>query len=475
MYACVRYEDEVDAILPIHLIKNFNPRTTDDFDQGTTRKAFWQSKTGDGKGYYNTKVKLLGNSLGELIQDMSNKRMRIPDIIDPPECAQTSGMTSKVAKNPKVLKEKREEAQGKQLNQIMRKRNFANAAEGGSESIETVPRKVFLHEKKKRLELEQENRSLREELSAERKLCRQIQQVLLQKHATVTNSLNVALAADSLSTKSDCMHVEHIRGRPPLLPVPQTAEPLNDSSRSPDEHVFERCRSFASDAPIVPEEGGPCEEEEIIPTAVCEPAAVSKASLHVQDEPCTVHPTSDAIVACATSPQMALGTAPPTTPVQTVVIDERNLSTPQTPHRSRAAKPASRPFLGRSCAQSMPTRPSLNFDGDEVALEDNITVNKERLEWALGAAKDSLFCREVARLLWTGEELSERSVTGEACRRYAKSGAVGKKRLTPKKMDALGNAFWEYLKRTGSHEKEERFKQVTFHIRNLLSDINRKK
>ncbi|XP_064468451.1 uncharacterized protein LOC135379127 [Ornithodoros turicata] len=145
--------------------------------------------------------------------------------------------------------------------------------------------------------------------------------------------------------------------------------------------------------------------------------------------------------------------------------------------RAKVNSRTPRPFLGRSCAKSTPTRPNLDIAGSEVTLEDGITIRTEKLEWVLGATKDSLFCRDMARTLWSTEELSERSVTGEACRRLAKDGVQGKKRLTPKKVDALGNAYWEYLKRNRDTDQsgEERFGTMTTHLRNLLSDINRKK
>lgn len=74
-----------------------------------------------------------------------------------------------------------------------------------------------------------------------------------------------------------------------------------------------------------------------------------------------------------------------------------------------------------------------------MSLEDGIDVEKGQLEHVLGAAKDSLFCRDMTRLLWSAEELAERSLTGEACRRFLKQGVEGKRRLTPQKLDALGS------------------------------------
>lgn len=53
------------------------------------------------------------------------------------------------------------------------------------------------------------------------------------------------------------------------------------------------------------------------------------------------------------------------------------------------------------------------------------------------ASTPGRFVRMVSRRLWQPAALFDRSVTGQACRRLLKDGAVGKKPLTPEKIDAV--------------------------------------
>ncbi|XP_064462221.1 uncharacterized protein LOC135372647 isoform X2 [Ornithodoros turicata] len=195
-------------------------------------------------------------------------------------------------------------------------------------------------------------------------------------------------------------------------------------------------------------------------------------SVHGSLTPCDAptSPTCESMAACPSNASSASSVQGCTTTMNLSLVNK-------TSGRSNSRNRISRPFLGRSLIQRAPTRPDLVLTGDEVTLEDCINVNKEHFEYLLDTPKDSLFCRDMVRALWSAEQLAERSLTGEACRRFLKQGAEGKRRLTPKKLDALGNAYWEYLKRRtpSSDSKEERFKMLPSYVRNLLSDINRKK
>lgn len=53
------------------------------------------------------------------------------------------------------------------------------------------------------------------------------------------------------------------------------------------------------------------------------------------------------------------------------------------------------------------------------------------------ASTPGRFVRMVSRGLWEPAALFDRSVTGQACRRLLKNGAVGKTPLTPEKIDAV--------------------------------------
>lgn len=62
-YALVEYLlDGVRAIVPVRLIKNFNPTSVKDIDK-TIRPTFWQSEDGLIENYYDARVKELAGKL----------------------------------------------------------------------------------------------------------------------------------------------------------------------------------------------------------------------------------------------------------------------------------------------------------------------------------------------------------------------------------------------------------------------------
>ncbi|XP_064463659.1 BEN domain-containing protein 5-like [Ornithodoros turicata] len=124
MYAYVRYiENDVPAILPVSLIRNFHPKSCDDYDTTSVKKAFWESKSGQDKNY-NARVLLLGESEKDLIVEMASRRMAIPDIIEGGSDAASNDAVDEVPlKEPRHQREKKKEAQTKQLEQILKKQN----------------------------------------------------------------------------------------------------------------------------------------------------------------------------------------------------------------------------------------------------------------------------------------------------------------------------------------------------------------
>ncbi|KAH7942783.1 hypothetical protein HPB52_001565 [Rhipicephalus sanguineus] len=73
-----------------------------------------------------------------------------------------------------------------------------------------------------------------------------------------------------------------------------------------------------------------------------------------------------------------------------------------------------------------------------VHLGNGVWVEKERWELLLGRDRDSLFCKELAKLVWGVPALRGRSVTGAPCRRYLKEGnAIEKPALSPHKLEAI--------------------------------------
>lgn len=71
-------------------------------------------------------------------------------------------------------------------------------------------------------------------------------------------------------------------------------------------------------------------------------------------------------------------------------------------------------------------------------------VAKKTFELAMQCKSDSLFCRDVMRMLWSEPDLYQRSVTGQLCRRFQKCQKEGpdgernqNRALTPTKLNAV--------------------------------------
>ncbi|XP_064472527.1 BEN domain-containing protein 5-like isoform X2 [Ornithodoros turicata] len=241
MYAYVRYvEDDVKGIMPVSLIKSFNPQSCDVFDRNI-KKAFWQSQSGAVKGFYDAKVLLLGESKEALITNMVSRRMAIPEIFEPTDTDTSDGAASVVKTNGlengqgKKMETRKKQAPKPETRTFSRKEVHGSMASnhmvlpetvepavaatddeaasvvrsggpknGGDKKMEagkgqtdkqgrqsrkevhdseTVPRKRFLLDREMRQKLEEENQSLKKELTAERQLCRKLQEPLLEKHA----------------------------------------------------------------------------------------------------------------------------------------------------------------------------------------------------------------------------------------------------------------------------------------------------
>ncbi|XP_064465418.1 BEN domain-containing protein 5-like [Ornithodoros turicata] len=215
MYAYVRYvEDDVKGIMPVSLIKSFNPQSCDVFDRNI-KKAFWQSQSGAVKGFYDAKVLLLGESKEALITNMLSRRMAIPEIFEPTDTDTSDGAASvvkpkghengqgkkmearkKQAPKPETRTFSRKEVHGSMVRSGGPKNDADEKMEAGKgqtekqgrqsrkevHDSETVPRKRFLLEREMKQKLEEENQSLKKELTAERQLCRKLQEALLEKH-----------------------------------------------------------------------------------------------------------------------------------------------------------------------------------------------------------------------------------------------------------------------------------------------------
>lgn len=67
MLAYIKYEDKLRAIVPVRLIKNFDPHDDTDFDSSRRVQAFWTNEDGSVEGYYPGRVVALAGKYARLL------------------------------------------------------------------------------------------------------------------------------------------------------------------------------------------------------------------------------------------------------------------------------------------------------------------------------------------------------------------------------------------------------------------------
>ncbi|KAH6945702.1 hypothetical protein HPB50_009681 [Hyalomma asiaticum] len=83
----------------------------------------------------------------------------------------------------------------------------------------------------------------------------------------------------------------------------------------------------------------------------------------------------------------------------------------------------------------------------KIHLGNGVFIHTEKWEMLLTRDRDSLFCKEVTRLVWGTAAVRVRSVTGALCRRFLKDGnAIEKPALSPHKLEAVGSRAALYLR-----------------------------
>ncbi|KAH8009866.1 hypothetical protein HPB51_020658 [Rhipicephalus microplus] len=179
-------------------------------------------------------------------------------------------------------------------------------------------------------------------------------------------------------------------------------------------------------------------------------------------------------------------------------IDDRNRSSrskspgrnrsgiSRSPGRNRGSKGKS---PGRSASQSrdFSTKPEKGLGAsdelplfsqvdNQIHLGNGILLEQEKWAWLLLRPRDSSFCKEATKLLWGVSALHNRSITGAPCRRYVRSEkqAPPRRALTPKKLEAVGNAFSKYIAgRPSEVAPIERLRKMNRFIAEMLNDLNK--
>lgn len=108
----------------------------------------------------------------------------------------------------------------------------------------------------------------------------------------------------------------------------------------------------------------------------------------------------------------------------------------------------------------------------KIAVAAGFSISADRWERLSEAKSDSQFVRDTVRTFWKPEALKDRSVTGKPCNAKLKTGAQGKKELTPEKLAAVRSAYGYFVRHRSSGAPEnKRLKAFNGYVANLLRDV----
>ncbi|XP_077545229.1 uncharacterized protein LOC144158299 isoform X1 [Haemaphysalis longicornis] len=108
----------------------------------------------------------------------------------------------------------------------------------------------------------------------------------------------------------------------------------------------------------------------------------------------------------------------------------------------------------------------------KIAVAAGFSISVDRWERLSKAKSDSQFVRDTVRTFWKPEALKDRSVTGKPCNAKLKTGAQGKKELTPEKLAAVRSAYGYFVRHRSSGAPEnKRLKAFNGYVANLLRDV----
>nr|XP_037291307.1 uncharacterized protein LOC119187206 [Rhipicephalus microplus] len=112
-------------------------------------------------------------------------------------------------------------------------------------------------------------------------------------------------------------------------------------------------------------------------------------------------------------------------------------------------------------------------------LGNGVKISQEKWLFLMAQPKDTLFVRDTAKAIWGIQNLYNRSITGTPCRRFLHKEdggppSVQKQALTPRKLDALRNAYEEHLR---VHESQlpvaQRRRNMNRHLADLLKVLKK--
>ncbi|KAM7299715.1 uncharacterized protein ISCGN_020281 [Ixodes scapularis] len=453
-YVYVRFpSDNEKAIMPVSLVKDYDPKSNTDIPTELVQ-AYWRSEIGTEEGYYDARIILVAESKKALLEEMSQrKRMVIPRIFEGP----LEASTSTTGPSAKALKQQRAAAKKRQLTSLVSKRKLETSSDDEDPGV--VPKAMLK-------EAEETIRSLRLKLGRAREpstclACAQAKAELKLSQAMVrrlqeevedlrrTNSRLTNAVLDNIGIAREPVHQDRApvvavagpvppgpirvprRSAPSIVDAPATRLPLDNRPESPD--LGEPSGSVSTRSLSPP----PLEvvEVDMVPPAEVTPAEVPPADVTPAEVPPAEVTPAEATPARVTPAEATPARVTPAKVTPAKTPPEVPAELPAEPQGAAVAAPP-----GEAEAASWP--PPLAVQDGEIHLGHGIKMRETVFNHALSkAATPGRFIRMVSRSLWEPAELFDRSVSGQACRRLLKEGAVGKKPLTPEKIDALA-ATW---------------------------------
>ncbi|XP_064464918.1 BEN domain-containing protein 5-like isoform X2 [Ornithodoros turicata] len=374
MFAHVRYTDKVEAVLPVSLIQNFKPKHVEDFD-ASLKRTFWQGHDEPVGGYYTAQVLRLGETKEDIIAYLIQSGQCVPAIIEGPYVPSSETVSKKQTGNvsSKNKKKANAEARRHELKEILRERS-TNASDL-EDKVRKLKEKVHL---------------LEAELLEERQLCRSVQKELIRAYSSCS------------CHKMTCSQQQ-----------PQSQQPTATVTTAAN--TFLQLPAGTTEATLVDDHPVFTLDDVV----VCPP-------LQYSDD--VGHSSTTAEVTQASSSDLEPSSV--WCSLNQMVLPA---STSEEEHSNNGGQ------LSGTCSTPtgiapLPQMPMRTEDSD-VVLGSGIKIKNERYQWLMRVKCDSKFCKDMARTVWSLEELMCRSVTGAACRR--KKDAEANRALTPKKLAAV--------------------------------------
>ncbi|XP_049516666.1 uncharacterized protein LOC125942510 [Dermacentor silvarum] len=439
-HAYVRYHDGASALVAVGLIREFSPQSVSDVAKN--KLVYWAEPGEESEDYYPADVVVLGVSKKDLITSMAKKRIAVPSTeFDCPPSQATSVVAPKLARqaareNMQLSKKAKEMA-------ILRKKRSRSSSHFSESEDDLVEKSLFKKEQRRCKVLEEKNRVLYEKLKKERLKNEKLQALLTTKFDMLLTRLQGNSRLASVATEMDLEHPsledDIFQSQSPGMDMVST-ESFEDVVPAASTAAS---RTVAQDvAPAAPTAASRTVAQDVVPAA---PAAASRTV--AQDEV----PAAPA----AASRTVAQDVAPTEPPVASTALPQQQVG-------------------GGEIPQHLP--PLFKDENGQVHIGYGIVVPSNKWAALMCVPRDSLFCKEGARVLWTAADLKERSVKGQVCRRFVKNPeSLAKKPMTPKKLLALNNAFSHFVDlHPDAKNPSERKKKLNYFLAEMLQDMRKK-